>query len=64
MDPEQANEEPVPDREDQKVVWTLENGTPAPALVTIGISDGQSTEILEGPITSETLLIVDIVRPD
>ena len=38
VDPEQAGEEPAPEREDQKVVWTLDNGTPVPALVTIGIS--------------------------
>lgn len=43
-------------------VWILQNGKPQPVAVETGLSDGEFTEILGGEITSETLLIVDIVR--
>jgi len=59
-----APEAPEPAAADERVVWVLGNGTPAPALVTIGISDGRVTEVLDGPIEPGTPLIVDIVRPE
>ena len=43
-------------------VWIMKNGKPQPVAVETGLSDGEFTEILGGEITSEMLLIVDIVR--
>lgn len=55
---------PVPTAPDQRVVWAMQDGAPTPILVSIGISDGRWTEIVEGDITAQTDLIVDVVRPD
>lgn len=59
-----APEAPEAAAADERVVWVLDNGTPAPVVVTIGISDGRVTEVLEGRIEPGTSLIVDIVRPE
>lgn len=57
-------EAPEPAAADQRVVWILDGGSPAPALVTIGITDGRLTEVLDGPLEPGDPLIVDIVRPE
>ena len=59
-----APEAPEPSAPDERVVWVLDGSTPTPALVTIGISDGRATEVLDGPIAPGDPLIVDIVRPE
>ena len=43
-------------------VWVLENGQPKPVPVTIGLSDGEFTEIKSGSLSDDAVLIIDIVR--
>jgi HlyD family secretion protein len=43
-------------------VWVLENGQPKPVPVTIGLTDGEFTEIKSGPLSDDAVLIIDIVR--
>ncbi|MGF1623309.1 MAG: efflux RND transporter periplasmic adaptor subunit [Alphaproteobacteria bacterium] len=63
VDAEAVAAAPVPDQPDQRVAWTLESTTPAPVLITIGITDGQWTEVTAGPIAAGTPLVIDVVRP-
>lgn len=64
VDPDLESAAPQPEAADQRVVWLLDGGTPEPVLVTVGISDGQWTEVVEGPIGEGAALVVDIVRPE
>jgi HlyD family secretion protein len=41
-----------------RTVWILVDGKPRPASIKIGISDGSSTEVLEGELTEGALVIV------
>ena len=41
-----------------RTVWVLVDGKPKPAAIKIGISDGSSTEVLEGELTAGALVIV------
>lgn len=43
-------------------VWVLENGRPTPVSVTIGLSDGEFTEIKSGALSADAVLIIDVVR--
>lgn len=43
-------------------VWVLENGQPKPVPVTIGLTDGEFTEIKSGLLSDDAVLIIDIVR--
>ena len=43
-------------------VWVLENGQPKPVPVTIGLTDGEFTEIKSGSLSDDAVLIIDIVR--
>lgn len=43
-------------------VWVFENGQPRPVPVTIGLSDGEFTEIKSDSLSADAVLIVDIVR--
>ena len=43
-------------------VWVLENGQPRPVPVTIGLSDGEFTEIKSDPLSGDAVLIIDVVR--
>jgi HlyD family secretion protein len=43
----------------QGVVWLLENGQPKRTVVEIGGSDGQSTEIVSGPVKDGSLVVTD-----
>jgi HlyD family secretion protein len=43
----------------QGVVWLLENGQPKRTVVEIGGSDGQSTEIVSGPVKDGSVVITD-----
>jgi HlyD family secretion protein len=41
-------------------LWVLENGEPAPVQVRLGITDGASTEILEGPLAEGSMVVVGL----
>jgi HlyD family secretion protein len=43
-------------------VWVLENGQPRPVPVTIGLSDGEFTEIKSDSLSADAVLIIDVVR--
>ena len=43
-------------------VWLLEDGRPKPLSVTIGLTDGQFTEIRSGSLPEDAVLVVDAVR--
>jgi HlyD family secretion protein len=43
----------------QGVLWVLENGAPKRVIVEIGGSDGQSTEIVSGPLKAGSVVITD-----
>ena len=43
-------------------VWVLENGQPRPVPVTIGLTDGEFTEIRSDSLSADAVLIIDIVR--
>ena len=43
-------------------VWVLENGQPRPVPVTVGLSDGEFTEIKSDPLSGDAVLIIDVVR--
>jgi HlyD family secretion protein len=43
----------------KRTVYTLENGKPSPVEITIGITDGSHTELVEGPLAEGTKLITD-----
>ena len=43
----------------QRQIWVLKDGTPGKAMVTIGITDGKRTQIVEGDITAGDQIIVD-----
>lgn len=45
-------------------VWTLQDGRPVPIPVTVGLSDGDNTEILAGDLKPGLLLLVNGVRED
>ncbi len=46
-----------------RVVWVLRNGSPAPARIKTGITDGTSTELVEGSLAPGDLLITDASGP-
>jgi len=43
-------------------VWVLENGQATPVSVTIGLTDGEFTEIKSDSLSADAILIIDIVR--
>lgn len=44
-------------------VWRLTGTEPMPVAVRTGVSDGQFTEILEGPLSAGDAVIIDIAEP-
>jgi len=46
----------------QQRVWTLEAGRPAMVPLTIGVTDGRMTEVVEGDLAAGVPLLVDVVR--
>ena len=46
----------------QQRVWTLEAGRPAMVPLTIGVTDGRMTEVVEGDLAAGMPLLVDVVR--
>jgi HlyD family secretion protein len=51
-----SGEDAPPDR---KTVWTLQNGELVPVRVKIGLSDGSTTEIVEGKLAEGDLVVTD-----
>ncbi len=43
----------------QGVVWVLQNGQPKRTIVEIGGSDGQSTEVVSGPLKEGSVVVTD-----
>lgn len=43
----------------QGVVWSLENGQPKRTVIEIGGSDGQSTEVVSGPLKEGSVVVTD-----
>jgi HlyD family secretion protein len=57
---------PVQRREeasDRRLVWVLRGTAPAPVPIRIGISDGSFTELTEGDVREQDLLITDADSP-
>ena len=50
--------EPAKDGPD-RTIWVLRDGVPAAVPVVVGVTDGRSTEIVEGDITSGGQVIID-----
>jgi len=46
----------------QQRVWTLEAGRPVMVPLTIGVTDGRMTEVVEGDLAAGMPLLVDVVR--
>ena len=46
-----------------RVVWVLRNGYPEPVGIRTGISDGTSTELVEGKLAPGDLLVTDAMGP-
>ena len=46
----------------QQRVWTLESGGPVMLPLTIGVTDGRMTEVIEGDLEAGVPLLVDVVR--
>lgn len=45
---------------DKKMVWKLENGRPKPVLIKPGLTDGSSTQLVEGDLKPSDLLITEV----
>lgn len=45
---------------DRKMVWKLENGKPRPVLIKPGLTDGSATQLVEGDLKPNDLLITEI----
>jgi HlyD family secretion protein len=45
---------------DRKIVWKLENGRPKPVLIKPGLTDGSSTQLVEGELKPSDLLITEV----
>ncbi len=45
---------------DRKMVWKLENGRPKPVFVKPGLTDGSSTQIVEGDLKPDDLVITEV----
>lgn len=45
---------------DRKMVWKLENGKPLPVLIKPGLTDGSATQLVEGDLKPNDLLITEI----
>ena len=56
--PDGAREAP-----DRRTLWVLQDGKPSPVRVRTGISDGSTTEIVEGPVEAGTVVVTDAPAP-
>jgi HlyD family secretion protein len=52
-----------PETLDRRTVWVMREGKPTPVRVRTGISDGSSTEIVEGELEAGTEVLTDAVVP-
>jgi HlyD family secretion protein len=48
---------------DRRTLWVLKEGKPTPQRVRTGISDGTTTEIVEGPVEAGTEVVTDAPAP-
>jgi len=48
---------------DRRTLWVLKDGKPSPQRVRTGISDGTTTEIVEGPVEAGTEVVTDAPAP-
>jgi len=59
------NAAPTPSREklaaDQRIVWTLRAGTAAAHVVRIGISDGMTTEMVDGDLRPGDVVVTEAI---
>lgn len=55
--PENSREQVSPDR---RTVWALQEGTPRPVSIRVGISDGAVTEVTEGELKAGERLVTDV----
>jgi len=59
------NAAPAPNREklaaDQRIIWTLRGGTAAAHVVRIGISDGMTTEMVEGDLRAGDAVVTEAI---
>jgi HlyD family secretion protein len=46
---------------DKKRLWKLVNGKPRPVLIKPGLTDGSSTQLLEGDLSPGDLLVTEII---
>ena len=46
-----------------RMVWVLRNGMPEPARIRTGVSDGTSTEVVEGRLAPGDLVVTDATGP-
>ncbi len=46
---------------DQRLVWILRAGVPTPAPVRLGVSDGSSTEVVDGPLSPGDRVITEAI---
>ncbi len=49
------------DTPDRKVVWRLDNGEPRPVRVKVGLTDGSVTEIVEGDLKPDDVLVTEVI---
>lgn len=49
---------------DRRTLWVLSNGRAEPVSIRIGLSDGTSTEIVEGPVQENDLLVTEAKSGD
>jgi HlyD family secretion protein len=48
---------------DQRVVWVMRGGRPAPVVVRVGISDGMVTEVAEGDLRPGDVVVTEATTP-
>ncbi len=56
---QKQNKKPQPGEAKSATVYMLENGTPKPVKIKIGITDGRQTEVLDGALKAGDEVIVD-----
>jgi HlyD family secretion protein len=54
---------PRQDGPDRRTLWVMKDGAPLPLRVRTGISDGSSTEIVEGAVEAGTEVVTDAPAP-
>ncbi|MGB8296244.1 MAG: hypothetical protein WCG85_12525 [Polyangia bacterium] len=55
-----ARSDEAPDR---RTVWALRNDRPSPVRIKTGTTDGSKTEVVEGSLQAQDLVISDAIFP-